>query len=61
MRPERKADNYAVLIVPNVKVRGEDQHFIPHLIVHDLLWEIIIFYLLVGEIRNSHSMMCSGM
>ena len=43
VRPERKADNFAVLTVPNVKVRGEAQHYIPHLILHNLLWEISIF------------------
>jgi hypothetical protein len=75
VRQELKADNSAVLIVPNAKARGEAQHYIPHLILHDpeaqqyiphlilqdLLWEIIIFCLLVGEIRNSYSMMSSGM
>jgi hypothetical protein len=29
----------AILIVPNVKVRMEAQHFITSLSLHDLLWE----------------------
>jgi hypothetical protein len=37
VRPARTADNSAVLIVPNVKVRMEAQHSIPPLIILDLL------------------------
>jgi hypothetical protein len=37
VRLERKADNFAVLIVPNVKIRMEAQHSIPLLSVRDLL------------------------
>jgi hypothetical protein len=29
VRPARRAKNYAVLVVPNVKVKMEDQHSIP--------------------------------
>jgi hypothetical protein len=43
VRPECKDDNSAVLIVPNVKVRVEVQQYIPHLVLHILSWEIIIF------------------
>jgi hypothetical protein len=36
----------ALLIVPNVKVRMEAQHFFPSLSLHDLFWEIFTFTLL---------------
>jgi hypothetical protein len=39
VRPERTADNSAVLVVLNVKVRMETQHYIPPLSRHDLLRE----------------------
>ena len=37
VRPARRADNSVVLVVPNVRVRLEAQHSIPHLSLHDLL------------------------
>jgi hypothetical protein len=37
--PGRRADNSAVLGVPNVKARIETQHSISILSLHDLLWE----------------------
>jgi hypothetical protein len=37
VRPERGAHNSAALVVPNVKVRMEVQHFIPPSSLHDLL------------------------
>ena len=39
MRPAREADSSEVLVVPNVKVRMEVQHFIPHLSLRNLLRE----------------------
>ena len=39
MRPARRVDNSAVLVVPNVKARMEAQHYIPPLSLHDLLRE----------------------
>ena len=43
MLPARRADNSAVLAVPNVKVRKEAQHSIPPLSHHDLLRESFTF------------------
>jgi hypothetical protein len=43
MRPARRADNCTVLVVPNVKVRTEAQHFVPPLSLHDLLRESFTF------------------
>ena len=37
VRPARTADNSAVLVVTNVKIRAEDQHSIHPLGLHDLL------------------------
>ena len=46
-RPARPADNSAIVLAPNVKIRMETQHAITRLILHDLLREsftlIIIF------------------
>ena len=38
MRPVRRGDNTAILVVPNVKVKMEAQHPILPLNLHDLLW-----------------------
>jgi hypothetical protein len=35
MRPARAAGNYAVLVVPNVKVKMEARYSIPPLSLHD--------------------------
>jgi hypothetical protein len=43
MRPARAAGNYAVLVVPIVKVKMEAQHSIPPLSLHDLLRESFTF------------------
>jgi len=43
MRQTRAAGNYAVLVVPNVKVKMEAHHSIPPLSLHDLLWESFTF------------------
>ena len=53
MRPARRADNYVVLVVPNVKVRMEVQNSFPFMSIHDLLREsftFIIIYLLEIQI-----------
>ena len=47
MRPARRADNSAVLVVPNVKVRMEARHSIPPLCLDDLLWESFTFSFLL--------------
>ena len=39
VHPVHSADNSAILVVPNVKVRMEAQHSIPLLSLHDLLQE----------------------
>jgi hypothetical protein len=39
VRPARVADSSAVLVVPNVKVRMEAQHYIPFLNLYDVLQE----------------------
>ena len=43
----RRAHNCAVLVVPNVEVRMQVQHFISHLSLHDLLLESFAFYILI--------------
>jgi hypothetical protein len=42
-----RADNSATLVVPNAKEMMEAQHTIPHLSLHDLLWESFTFFFLV--------------
>ena len=50
----RRADNFAVLVVSNVKVRAEAQHSISVLSFHDLLRESFISFLhTVGYINTS--------
>ena len=44
MRPARTADNFAIVVVLNVKVRMEAQHSIRPLGLHDLLRESFIFF-----------------
>jgi hypothetical protein len=44
MRPARRADNSAVLVVPNVKVRMHAQLSIPPLSLHGLLGKTLRFY-----------------
>jgi hypothetical protein len=44
VRPARRANNSAFLVVPNVKIRMEAQHSIPPLSLHDLLREMFTFY-----------------
>jgi hypothetical protein len=39
VRPARRADSSAVLVVPNVKIGMEAQHYISRLSLHDLLWK----------------------
>jgi hypothetical protein len=39
VRPARRADNSAALVVPNVLVSLEAQHFIHSWSLHDLFWE----------------------
>jgi hypothetical protein len=51
VRAARGADNSAVLVVLNVKVRMQAQQCIPLLILHDLLWETFTFTLAI-PIRN---------
>jgi hypothetical protein len=41
VRPARRADNSAVIVVPNVKVKMEAQNSIPPLSLHDLLPEAL--------------------
>ena len=36
MRPTRRTDNFAVLVVPNVEIRMEAELSIPHLSLYDL-------------------------
>jgi hypothetical protein len=43
--PVRRADNSAVLVVPNVKLRMKVRHSIPPLSLHDLLRESFTFYI----------------
>jgi hypothetical protein len=50
VRPARVADNCAVLVVPNVKVRMEAQHSIAPLSLYDLLRESFTFTLRQWEI-----------
>ena len=44
MRPARTADNSAVQVVPNIKLRVEVQHFSRFLSLHDLSRESFSFY-----------------
>ena len=53
MRPERRADNSAVLAVPNVKVRMEAQHSVSDLSLHDVLRESFTL-LLIFPPSSSH-------
>ena len=43
MQPARTADNSAVFVVPNVKVRMEAQHSIPPMSLHDLFRKTFTF------------------
>ena len=49
MRPALKADNSAILVVPNVKVRMEAQHSLPHLSLHDLIGKVSSLPLLASN------------
>ena len=44
VRPAHRADNSAVLVVPNVKARTQAQNSTPPLSVHDLLRGSFTFY-----------------
>ena len=39
-----RADNSAILVMMNVKVRMEAQHSIPAVNLHDFLWESFTFF-----------------
>jgi hypothetical protein len=57
VRPTRRADNSAVLVVMNVKVRMKAQHSITPLSLHDLLWESFTFIWagsLVSHVGEAH-------
>ena len=49
VRPERRADNSAALVIPNVQENLEAQHSISLLSLHDLLWERLPVYLNFGN------------
>jgi hypothetical protein len=44
VRPVPRADSFAVLVVPNVKVRMEAQHFVFSLSFHDFLQKGFTFF-----------------
>ena len=43
MWPAREVDKSVVLVVPNVEVRVEAEHYIPPVSLHDLLEESFAF------------------
>jgi hypothetical protein len=65
VQPARTADDSAVLVVPNVKVRMEAQHSFPPLSLRDLLWEsftlmnqLIFERLMISKHLKSLSLVC---
>jgi len=57
MRPAHRADNFAVLVVPNVKIKGKPSIQPSPLNSHDLLAKALLFHLfLLTGLLNKLSM-----
>jgi len=53
MRPAGGADNYAILVVPNVKIRMETQNSLPLLSLHNLLGKSLHLYTGMEQSQNT--------